>query len=562
MSYFVQIREIVRTHGPIKARQVAAILNKDYGISISKSDVNSCLYKMKSQGEAKINNKYEWILGGLSYEKEKHKETKHQNDQCVAKPEIHFTDEQKRIIELDVNGNLLIRGQAGSGKTTVLAARAGHILSSISKGSLLFITYNAALCSYVRQAVRDANLYKKIRISTYHEWAKAFAKEAGHTPGKWADGKWKSNQLKEIIKEAQKESGSHRLYDIQNNSRLLSWWEEEISWIFGQGIRSQEEYLLIERVGRGSSIRLNNSDRHIVWDIFKKYNVALNDYDLEDYDNAGGIALNVIKACGGRPPERLRYDHVFIDEVQDFHQSWLMSLAPIARVSLSMAGDLAQKIYKRTFTWKSVGIEVRGSRSKRLGGSHRTTHQIMEVALSIVDNTDILNAEGYVAPTLPKKHGPLVKRILRDTPQEAYSEGYSFVKKKFGRLRSKTVALALPTNKQAYGARRHLQEFGISGNVAKGDELGKFSNGIVLTTYHQLKGLEFDHIVIMGLNDSNFPGVFIENIEEEDLEDELCTLRRLIYVAMTRSKESLTLVGSKPFCRFYDNIPKSMIEDI
>ncbi len=562
MSNIVKVREIVRTHGPVKARQIVSILTNDYNLNITKSDVNSILYRLKSNEEAIINSSYQWTLDKVnsSPKKNSSNHTCYSSQTPQANAKFEYTDEQKRIINLDTNGNLLIRGQAGSGKTTVLAARAGNILASVSKGSMLFLTYNTALCSYVRKTFHDANLCKQMRITTFHEWAKTTSKDLGLDFGKWAESRWKAETIKNIIRTTSSETNEHRLYSTENG--LLVWWEEEISWIYGQGIDELDDYLHSERTGRGTSIRISAVDRQIIWDIFQKYNAELDDENFEDYDNAGGLIRKVLKKNNTILPEKVRYDHVFIDEVQDFHQSWLLALAPVARTSLSMAGDLAQKIYKRNFTWKSVGIEVRGGRSRRLGGSHRTTKQIMDIALKMADNVDILNSEDYVIPTIPNKNGPIVTRILRSTPREAYSAGSMYVKEKFGRLRAKSVAVALPINKQAYGAKNGLNKLGVSCEVMKGNSLGKFSGGIVVTTYHQLKGLEFDHIILMGLDDSTFPQKFIEGVKEEDLNDELYCLKRLLYVAMTRAKESLTIIGSKPFCRFFNETLDSSFDDV
>ncbi|XPV75555.1 MAG: 3'-5' exonuclease [Desulfovibrio sp.] len=557
MSIKNQIFEIVRTHKLIKARQIVSILNNDYNMSITKTQVNSELYKMKTSGSATINSNYQWATTNSQVSKPKKTQS---TKSPVATPAFTFTEDQQRIINLDTQGNLLIRGQAGSGKTTVLAARAGRILSGVSKGSMLFLTYNAALCAYVRKSFKTANINNQVHVLTFHEWTKRFASKMGYEFGNWANTKTKTDLIKYVLSSTQESAPPHRLYSIKDDSRLLPWWLEEISWIYGQGIVQQDMYVKAERTGRGTAIRLSNVDRKIVWDIFEKYNAELVDEGLEDYDNAGGVIIRQLEQKN--IPDSLRYDHIFIDEVQDFHQSWLMALSPIARTSLSMAGDLAQKIYKRNFTWKSAGIEVHGGRSKRLGGSFRTTKQIMEVALSLTDNTDIHNAEDYIAPTLPHKTGPKVLRICRNTPKEAYSEGCKHIKSHFSRLRAKSVAVALPMNRQAYGVKKHLSQLGIQCSVAKGGTLGSFSGGITITTFHQLKGLEFDHIVLMGLNDGNFPGIFTEHIGEEDIIDELCSLRRLIYVAMTRAKSSLTLVGSNPFCHFFKESPTTLFDDI
>jgi superfamily I DNA/RNA helicase len=97
---------------------------------------------------------------------------------------------------------------------------------------------------------------------------------------------------------------------------------------------------------------------------------------------------------------------------------------------------------------------------------------------------------------------------------------------------------------------------------AKGGALGGISSGIVVTNYHQLKGLEFDHVVIFGLDDKTFPDRYLDKVLADDIKEEENTLRKLLYVAMTRAKESLTIVGGEPFCRFFDDISEDYFIDI
>ena len=120
----------------------------------------------------------------------------------------------------------------------------------------------------------------------------------------------------------------------------------------------------------------------------------------------------------------------------------------------------------------------------------------------------------------------------------------------------------MPFNRQLIPAQKALDKLGVTVKKAKGATLGSFSGGVVVTTYHQLKGLEFDHVVIMGLHDAQYPGRLLENVPEEDQADEENLLRRVLYVAMTRAKESATLVGSEPFCRFLKDVPDDLIEKV
>ncbi len=72
-------------------------------------------------------------------------------------------------------------------------------------------------------------------------------------------------------------------------------------------------------------------------------------------------------------------------------------------------------------------------------------------------------------------------------------------------------------------------------------ELRRDDAPLTLATAHSTKGLEFDHVAVIGLDAGRFPSArsLREAAEpERALEEE----RRLAYVAWTRARRSLTLV--------------------
>jgi superfamily I DNA/RNA helicase len=567
----VQIINLLRVHAPIKARNLAKMLSEG-GEQINRSDVNSVLYELKSANKTTKNDAHEWSIKGAIIKKPVKKAVKKKVAQPYTPPSVPdeilqpvmpsviFTPEQQSIIDLDPSNHLLIRGQAGSGKTTVLAARAGKIISATSKGSLLFLTYNSALCSYVKSAFNKAGMKGDIDVRTFHEWTRQAVKSLGYDFNGWVNGSLRAEKIVTFIDEAESELGEHRLYDLEKSPHLLDWWGAEIAWMFGQYIQRLDEYRAVERTERGIAVRLTREDRRYVWPVYEQYIEWLDESGKEDYDNPAGLLLRVLEESNQTFPNALRYDHVMVDEVQDFDKSWLLAVAKIPRISLSLAGDLLQRIYHRSFTWTSTGIQVQGGRSRKLGGSHRTTAEIMKVAECLLAGDKLVGSDDAVPILMPSKHGDRVKMLVGSNPKNAYDTGYKFIADHYKRMRTTSVVVALPFSRQLYAAQKALESRGVKVSRAKGSKLGNFDGGVVATTYHQLKGLEFDHVVIMGLHDAQYPARLLELLPEEDREDEAHIMRRVLYMAMTRAKQSVTLVGSNPFCRFFDSVPKEMFE--
>ncbi len=102
----------------------------------------------------------------------------------------------------------------------------------------------------------------------------------------------------------------------------------------------------------------------------------------------------------------------------------------------------------------------------------------------------------------------------------------------------------------------YLQEISLQTSTK---ESGDNDNHACLMTIHNAKGLEFDVVFIMGLNEDVFPSYLAKRNDQLDEE------RRLFYVAITRAKDQLILLYS--LRRFYNGsiqtvMPSSFLNEI
>lgn len=79
------------------------------------------------------------------------------------------------------------------------------------------------------------------------------------------------------------------------------------------------------------------------------------------------------------------------------------------------------------------------------------------------------------------------------------------------------------------------------------------TDGVVLTTMHSAKGLEFKNVYVAGVNDSVIP--FIPSDEKKPKDSNYEEERRLLYVGITRAKDNIVI--SAPSKRFGKSIAKS-----
>ncbi len=107
---------------------------------------------------------------------------------------------------------------------------------------------------------------------------------------------------------------------------------------------------------------------------------------------------------------------------------------------------------------------------------------------------------------------------------------------------------------------RYLEDVALA---SPGDEkaAGDADARVSLITIHNTKGLEFDRVIITGLEEGVFPHASSDWGEPEELEEE----RRLFYVGITRAREKLVLTWCRRrriFGRYSDMAPSRFLDEI
>lgn len=305
-----------------------------------------------------------------------------------------LTKQQQDIVNFK-GKEVLIRGIAGSGKTLVLLKKAKDTAEKYPNDKVAIFTYAGTLTKSAEILMKEFKL-TNLEIRTFHSWAmSSYYKVMKKSYTKYESKKHGDSLNNAIQKISQ--SSNHRFVKTNEYKEFLG---DEISWMKGKGIDTLDGYLEANRRGRGSEIRVTRTDRRLIFNVYEAYNADKR--NLLDYDDFGLILSKNLS----RLPDEVKFDHIFIDEAQDLQQVQLQVLRAAARKSFIIAADKGQKIYKTSFAWRDIGLNITGGRTKVLKDSFRSTKQIIELAASLQRHDSIINDEEYVPPTLPKREGP------------------------------------------------------------------------------------------------------------------------------------------------------------
>jgi len=489
------------------------------------------------------------------------------NDNHMPESEGDLSKEQKNAINFKNDTDFLIRGMPGCRKTTVIVHRAMKFVADFEKqygegkGKILIVAFNKALISYVQKMIRtskDLSTTQKnrIEVKTFHQMASSVLRKMGISTRKRATEREKDEAMRTAIAR-RKSDGPHRLLE-----KSLEFWKEEVQWMKGWMKPERETYInKMPRTGRGTSVRVTQADKNIIFDVYEFFEEELDRKGLSEWDD---LALELYGNMDQLTDEH-KYDHILIDEAQDFPPVWLITINKLARFSLTVAADVAQKIYKRAFSFKDCGIHVTGRRSRTLGKSYRCTKEIVALAQAFRDQMKrIQNSDELAQLPIPDHDGVKPVWIHRDDKDKAMRMLIDTLKSFNMKFNTKNLAILAYRNTDCKSVVANLKAAGLDAQLVKRDQLSIDGELIPVTTLHQVKGLEFRHVFIWGLRDSVIPGASL-HYKDADAENEevLDYGRALLYVAVTRAKEGVWMFSdSKTPSRFISELDHDLYKKL
>ena len=459
---------------------------------------------------------------------------------------VFLHPEQRQWVERDYTGSARVSGSAGTGKTIVALHRAAHLARTHPEARVLLTTFSDTLANALHTKLKrlvgsEPRLAERIDVYSLNALGlRLYQAHCG--PVRLAS----RDTLRDLLGEASHAAGGHKF----TLHFLLTEWDQIVdAW----QLETWESYRDVARLGR--KIRLPEAQRAVLWSIFERVRGGLRERKLTTH--AGLFTALASVLAKGKPPP---FDFAVVDEAQDISVSGLRFLAALGGGrpnALFFAGDLGQRIFQQPFSWKSLGVDIRG-RSRTLRINYRTSHQIRMQADRLLgpEMADVDGNSEDRSDTISVFNGPPpVIRVLQSENEEAKSVAAWLAEQSQMGIQPHEFGVFVRSAGQLGRAQAAVKESGLPFKLL--DEHVETTSGQVsISTMHLAKGLEFRAVAVMACDDEIIP--LQERIEtvgdDSDLQEVYDTERHLLYVACTRARDHLLITSVAPASEFLDDL--------
>jgi mRNA-degrading endonuclease RelE of RelBE toxin-antitoxin system len=459
---------------------------------------------------------------------------------------VFLHPEQRQWVERDYTGPARVSGSAGTGKTIVALHRAAYLARTRPDARVLLTTFSDALANALRTKLKrllggEPRLAERIDVYSLDTIGLRLYKSLIGSA---------TIASREIVREAMQEASKAVNGHKFGLHFLLAEWEQVVdAW----QLESWEAYRDVARLGRKT--RLPEAQRAVLWSIFERVRATLTARGLVTHP---GLFSSLAAAISKN--RKAVFDVAIVDEAQDLGIAHLRFLAAIGgnrQNALFFAGDLGQRIFQQPFSWKAIGVDIRG-RSRTLRVNYRTSHQIRAQADRLLGPlvTDVDGNTEDRSDTVSVFNGPPpVIHVLKDESEEIRTVCNWIGERVKAGVMPHEVGIFVRSEAQLDRARAAVDRADVAFRIL--DEHVETANGHVsIGTMHLAKGLEFRAVAVMACDDEVIP--LQERIEtvgdDADLQEVYDTERHLLYVACTRARDHLLVTSVEPASEFLDDM--------
>lgn len=458
---------------------------------------------------------------------------------------LFLNPEQSRVVAADFNGPSQLSGVSGSGKTCVAIHRALRLATERPDSTVLVVTLNRALAGLIRSLVDSAApseaVAKSIGVKSFFQLCQDLLKRFEPENIKlYDDVTWKLGEhIDEVFREYYRcWANNHSAEEMLPVHHSLvaqgicaeTYLREEFDWIRSAlPVGDRQGYLTLERAGRRTGLLQEPRARLLRG--LDRWEQKMRDVGVIDYL---GLTAALTAHLSSLEPE---YDHIIIDEAQDFGTAELKILRALCRRGpndLFLCGDIAQHVLPKHRSLADAGIST-AKRTCRIVRNYRNTREILEAAYAVLmENLDEHLLDSADLEILDPKYAsrssnePVVLEADSLEAEIGYARSLANEHLHSNHKHRCCIALAGYTIREVATLAERL---GLP--VLRG-ERGPMNEPLVLSDLEQTKGYEFNLVIIVNCREGVLPP---EGTAPEESFRHGCRL----YVAMTRARDELVL---------------------
>ena len=472
----------------------------------------------------------------------------------LEKWRVFLHPSQRKLIEREWNGPVRVLGGAGTGKTVVAIHRARYLAQHIftkDNDRILFTTFTKNLAADIRENLAKIcpnKVMRRIEVVNLDRWVSNFLRRNGYSY-EIDYGRRTTSLWKKALDMMPSELGFDETFYREE-------WERVIQ---SREVASLNDYFKVSRLGRG--VRLSRKMRKEIWPVFEEYRVLLNENGFKEGDDAMRDARQLLEGKGAILP----YRAIIVDEAQDMGpQAFSLIRQMISKDGVKndifIVGDAHQRIYRHKVVLSHCGLNVRG-RSRKLRINYRTTDETRSWAVSLLKGIKVDDLDGGLDDQKGYKsllHGvvPVVRNF------KSFKEEVDFIVEYLLKIKDekeaiKAICLVARTNKLLKQYESALNDKDMDTYFIRRSEAeDRMASGLRLATMHRVKGLEFDRVIIAGVNHGIVPyeGVMSDSLDPIVKRESEVHERALLYVSATRAKKEVLVTSFGKPSRFLDNL--------
>jgi hypothetical protein len=454
---------------------------------------------------------------------------------------------QRALVERDFSGPARVAGSAGTGKTVVALHRVARLLGSDLDAKVLLTTFSEPLARSLKAKLQllcgeGSTLPDRASIRSFQVIAtELYALASGQKPHIAQD-----ETLRAVLVKAAEEQ---EVAEVSEQFLVSEWTHVIDAW----QIESAESYGDVPRMGRKN--RLGKRQRERLWEVFAVARKKLKEQGLMTSSDLFAATTKLYETRADKP-----FSHIVVDEAQDLGVAelrFLSAIAPDKTDALFLAGDLGQRIFQQPFSWKGLGVDVRG-RSFTLKVNYRTSHQIRRVADRLLPESirDVDGLANERRGTISIFDGPDPTLVMAGSEQAecdkvsailaaALKEGFA----------PPEIGIFVRSQSELPRARKTAEAAGlpIRGFVDPGK--GE-TDAALVGVMHLAKGLEFRLVILMACDEGVLPlaSRIADVADDFELDEVRITEKQLFYVAATRARDRLVISAVDPGSEFIEEL--------